>query len=783
MRNWLAWKWIRGEKGEYFRKSLVLSLLITSIPSVFIGISSYAIGIDRVQKEVYRTHELKFEQFSDNMNKQFDQIAMVMSRWSANSMFDTELEHLDFINNIARMQEMMRALLVVGGSNLLIGDARLYLHSQKALIGNDGIYYLNPAQASAYASLLGKREGLFFAYDLALPGQMLPSPVSIVFKLPWHSDHPFGAFVLRLSDQEMQSMIRQANTEIGSYAFLMRKTGESVPPLTLNESETQLYDQLSKLVLEKEGQMASSSFTYKWRGEKYLISYGEVTKAQWVYVTATPLSQLAKPVVQTAKWILSISLLGLIVACVLAWFASNRLYRPIRQLVQLFRSANSGDPGIGAHEEQVKYELAYIEREWGQLTQERLSLQEKLKRSLPSLREGFLLQHVQGHLYAYDEAGLRDRMEQLGWDTQDKLFAIVFIQLSGLGAQTGRFQEDDHELISFAASNITEELARLRWQQSNVINFLDLSVGLMGLFPDSTGRSGVRDLLHEFTGELVAAIRKILGLQVTIIISRVTDRASDIPELFEQARLTARYRDRLADHQIMDMEEFSRPSHSQIGYPFALERELLHVMRLGLAEEVYGKYDAFLAAVQAEAEREMLVQQSMFQLLGSVRHLFIEMGLEQHPLLTEGQQFEELLGIREAAAIARWFKGRVITPFLEEFERTQRSHSRQLIERAVAYLKVHYAEELSLEICADQLSASPYTLSRSFKQVMGVNFVDYLLQLRIDRAKELLLGTELKINEVAERVGYQHSYFNKLFKGNVGLTPTQYRDQSRKEGK
>ncbi|WKL03578.1 helix-turn-helix transcriptional regulator [Paenibacillus amylolyticus] len=72
---------------------------------------------------------------------------------------------------------------------------------------------------------------------------------------------------------------------------------------------------------------------------------------------------------------------------------------------------------------------------------------------------------------------------------------------------------------------------------------------------------------------------------------------------------------------------------------------------------------------------------------------------------------------------------------------------------------------------------TPYALSKAFKQVSGINFIDYLTRVRMDAAKQLLRETTMKINDVAAAVGYQHSYFNRIFKKQEGVTPSQYHDQ------
>ncbi|UUZ81883.1 hypothetical protein LJK88_46385 [Paenibacillus sp. P26] len=124
---------------------------------MFIAISTYMIGTGEIKKEALRSHQLKFEQFSETMNKRLDQIALVMSRWSANSLYGNHLDRLVFIDNIDRMHEVMESPLVVGGSNVLIDEAHLFLNRQKAVITPDGIYYPNPERARVLCIASGSK--------------------------------------------------------------------------------------------------------------------------------------------------------------------------------------------------------------------------------------------------------------------------------------------------------------------------------------------------------------------------------------------------------------------------------------------------------------------------------------------------------------------------------------------------------------------------------------------------------------------------------------------------
>ena len=92
------------------------------------------------------------------------------------------------------------------------------------------------------------------------------------------------------------------------------------------------------------------------------------------------------------------------------------------------------------------------------------------------------------------------------------------------------------------------------------------------------------------------------------------------------------------------------------------------------------------------------------------------------------------------------------------------------------YLQEHLAEEISLSVLAEQFHLSPQYISQLFKSEIGVNFLAYLTNIRMEKAKKLLLSTSLSIAEVAEQSGYgDYRVFTKVFKKSEGVTPSQYR--------
>lgn len=101
-----------------------------------------------------------------------------------------------------------------------------------------------------------------------------------------------------------------------------------------------------------------------------------------------------------------------------------------------------------------------------------------------------------------------------------------------------------------------------------------------------------------------------------------------------------------------------------------------------------------------------------------------------------------------------------------------------MVEQAVAYMQAHFSDsELTMNALAKHLDISSVTLSIEFKNEMDVSPSDYLANIRMEKAKELLRGTNMLVKDVSTSVGYEDAHaFMRRFKKYTGMTPGQYRE-------
>lgn len=102
-----------------------------------------------------------------------------------------------------------------------------------------------------------------------------------------------------------------------------------------------------------------------------------------------------------------------------------------------------------------------------------------------------------------------------------------------------------------------------------------------------------------------------------------------------------------------------------------------------------------------------------------------------------------------------------------------------LIARSLRYIKSNYTGKIRLSDISSELHVNPSYFSALFSQEMGRTFTDYILELRIEKAKDLLRNTNMDILDISGSAGFENqSYFTKIFRKRTGMTPRKYRQDS-----
>ena len=774
---------LQSKKGTFYRKSFIWFLLTASIPGLITGAFIYWFSKAQIEQDLSELHQNQMEERIQNIDDQLSYLEMDLSHWAFNSRFGANLATMDFIYEFQETWDITRTLVILQGSHPLIKEVELYIEREPPIIFRTEYNELkDEGLVKQYNALLSDPRIVFWQRAEGQTETLWKDEQSytvndlmIIHKIPGESTSRFGLLAVTLHSEKLVNLLQTMTPYNEGFTFLLDAEGYVLAHDSGAEKD-EVHSLLQSEIKSRRANngAASGTFLWEWNDTTYSVSYGNLNRIEtnWTYVSAAPVTAITSPVIKLSRIIIIVSLLVLLLGLALSWIASNWIYTPIRRLI------NKMSP-IDTEQQRKLDEFQYLEHQWSQLSDQRVSLQERLNEQLPNVRNSFLLQLLQGYLYAYSERDLQARLQRYGWNTEQQRYVILRFQLTGYENLKGRFTTRDESLLTFAAVNIMQEIAANTFRQFAVLNFHDLSAVMVVSLPEQMDDKNSAASIGKSISQ---NINHLLGLYVTVTMSRPFTELQSAPGAFMDVVRFTGYRKLINQNQWIDIDDLSADMMlNEPSYPFALEMEILQKLRSGKQAETERCLSQFLAELLTRQDAEIYVQQAMLQLLGSIQHMILQSGISTFRLFRGANLFEELSQIRDPDNMLSWLKRRVIQPYLKELSDRAAQHLKEMVEQTVVYIHEHYMEDLSLDECANLAGTHSYTLSRLFKQITGVNFIEYVTSIRLEKAKELLRYSDKRIHEIAAEVGYQQRYFNRIFKKHVGVTPGQYRENSLKQ--
>ncbi|WP_026293683.1 response regulator [Saccharibacillus kuerlensis] len=213
----------------------------------------------------------------------------------------------------------------------------------------------------------------------------------------------------------------------------------------------------------------------------------------------------------------------------------------------------------------------------------------------------------------------------------------------------------------------------------------------------------------------------------------------------------------------------SGAANSILDYPDKRwERHFFEQIRVGEWDGIRAETLDFLRRCENEGADRLEAQQRVSERLWIASRVLAEMGVEiGTPTFSfQAQDYRQLRA--ESGSIL----DRIKQAYAEHLERIKPD----TVRRIKQYIAEHSHEDISLEAIGERFELSPFYISKLFKEQVGVNYIDFLTQCRIDKAKKLMSDPARSLKEITFEVGYHDpNYFSKVFKKMCEISPTEYR--------
>lgn len=212
-------------------------------------------------------------------------------------------------------------------------------------------------------------------------------------------------------------------------------------------------------------------------------------------------------------------------------------------------------------------------------------------------------------------------------------------------------------------------------------------------------------------------------------------------------------------------------------YPIVLEKRLFSEIENGEINKAMATARNFFEwMVETSPDGDMDIRLKILEFALWAEHMAYEKGGMTYRFNARTNYLPELMAMTDYDQMRKWFEEKITTA-CQNILSKRAERSGRIIELSKEYIQNNFDKDISLDDVSRVVNISPYYFSKIFKDGTGENFIEYLTNIRIDKAKELLSSTDYSMKEICCMVGYSEpNYFSRSFKKNVGVTPTEYKE-------
>ncbi|WP_256761905.1 response regulator [Cohnella sp. WQ 127256] len=359
-------------------------------------------------------------------------------------------------------------------------------------------------------------------------------------------------------------------------------------------------------------------------------------------------------------------------------------------------------------------------------------------------------------------------------------FLAIVLELESFILPHYSFRAGEEHLIWFAVENVMSDQMKL----ANYDGFIFQHAIHQNEMVYVLGISHINEniMIKEWLANVLYGINRYLKLDVTIAIGSVVDQMSLMQQSYQLAKLSLRNKMMQGANQIYDYSVIRAQSNSKHNVINDHEERLL----FKLLSDGNG-----VGLINWVEKRVQLLVDTPLSTYVHLEWFCVDMFLLMRKYLIEKTKNSDLL-IGEMDDLQFWLQNLMswkdavqhISNQLSQitiFIAAKENHpSKDLMGEIKQYLDSNLQSPISLQLIAERFFINPTYFSRRFKMNYGQSYTEYLTNVRLDKASEWLIGTNLKIQEIAELVGYEGAaYFSNVFKKERGLSPNEFRQEHR----
>lgn len=395
------------------------------------------------------------------------------------------------------------------------------------------------------------------------------------------------------------------------------------------------------------------------------------------------------------------------------------------------------------------------------------------EQNVPILREKLLYDIIYG--LNTNEKEIMEKMKL--FNLEIKNFVLVIMENDSDDKNSGN-QYDKH-LYQFGIVNSFEETFADNYEVISIT----LNSSRVGFIIQATNKLPFDiDIISEKCSSLQDIIKNCFGFTVTIAVSSRGGSALELPEKLKECLGSLDYKRYMGNNSIIqysDLNSFFKYEDYSVLEKY--QKQLLESIKSGNENNTRSATQDIIKYVTSNKIDFDYLKNYYYSTLSSINSIRISISAaEVDKKHEEGKDIASLIKLMDKCDNVNDLNSLLDDVSIRIVSKVNNFNNKSLkliLRKAIDYIHEHYSEPVTLNEVAENIYVSTFYISRMFKKELGKSFVDYLNDVRIEKAKELLKDVKYKTYEVADIVGISDAhYFSKLFKKHCGITPSEYRE-------
>lgn len=492
----------------------------------------------------------------------------------------------------------------------------------------------------------------------------------------------------------------------------------------------------------------------------------------WTIVRVVPDVQLNRPLILIRNTLLALALLLFVAASVFAVMIGRWTYKPVNRFIHSMSNHLTGSAKTPANRKYTD-EFQYFESTVQDILLEREQLNRQVNESKPLIKWQLMSELLTNPHHKVET--LTPYMYMLGLKLHPGHYVAMSVEFDNRDEiPTAR----DLQLYAYALCNVAEELMNAE-SQGLAAEMDNGKCAVIMSFEDEDDPKrhmlravAVADLMKDF-------VQEYFNRTITIGIGDMVSGVQRIPHSYKQSVEALSYKLVMGGNAIITQEDLVGGESPQFYRLLAMTDGMVGSVKLLDVERMQQQVHRWFACFTEQNVPPEMIVQLIIQCLMKTATAAAEIGVEETEWFPELQLHDALSRYEQVGQLEQ-FTVQSLTSLIERIKSLRSKRERNgAVEQVLLYIHEHYRRsDLSLNLLASEFRLSVSHLSKLFKEHTECNFIDYLMDLRMGKAKELLTETEGLIREIAEQVGYTNvNSFVRIFKKTTGLTPSEYRER------